>query len=188
MALVSDVDRAHAQRMTRHGYVIVVAMLCASTLTGCLDVSGPESPTPSSSPSASVTAEPSGSPSASPTSTPTSTPSPTESQPPTSDPIPQRVEGVTASAGGGSGEVLLRWTQNPEDDVVSYIVLRALTPGGALTRIGTVTWQQVTEFEYVPFVDSEATVGYYRVRAVDSAGQQGPKSAEVCGASFGHSC
>ena len=90
--------------------------------------------------------------------------------------------------GGGSGEVLLRWTQNPESDVVSYIVLRATSPGGSLTRIGTVSRQEVTEFEDVPFVDSEATVAYYRVRAVDSAGQEGPKSAEVCGASVGHSC
>jgi hypothetical protein len=98
------------------------------------------------------------------------------------------VEGVTAEAGGGSGEVLLRWTRNPEEDVVSYLVLRALTPGGPLTRIGTVTWDQVTDFEVAPFVDSEATVGYYRVRAVDAAGQEGPKSVEVCGASLGHSC
>jgi hypothetical protein len=96
--------------------------------------------------------------------------------------------GVAAQTGGGSGEVLLRWTQNPEDDVVSYIVLRSLTPGGAATQIGTVTRHEVTEFEYVPFVDSEATVAYYRIRAVDAAGQRGPRSAEVCGASPGHSC
>jgi hypothetical protein len=90
--------------------------------------------------------------------------------------------------GGGSGEVLLRWTQNPEPDVVSYIVLRAVTPGGSLTQIGTVSREQVTEFEIVPFVDSQATVAYYRVRAVDSAGQEGPKSGEVCGAAPGYSC
>lgn len=48
--------------------------------------------------------------------------------------------------------------------------------------------EEVTEFEYVPFVDSDVTVGYYRVRAVDSAGQAGSRSAEVCGASYGHSC
>jgi hypothetical protein len=98
------------------------------------------------------------------------------------------VEGLTAETGGGSGEVLLRWSQNPEPDVVSYVVLKATTPGGSQVRIGTVSREEVTEFEYVPFVDSEATVGYYRVRAVDSGGQEGPKSAEVCGASVGHSC
>ena len=83
--------------------------------------------------------------------------------------------------------MLLRWTQNPESDVVSYIVLRATSPGGSLTQIGTVSRDDVTDFEFVPFVD-EATVAYYRVRAVDSAGQEGPASVEVCGASVGHSC
>jgi len=43
-------------------------------------------------------------------------------------------------------------------------------------------------FEFVPFVDSTATVGYYRVRAVDAAGQEGPKSVEVCGAAPGYTC
>lgn len=90
--------------------------------------------------------------------------------------------------GGGSGEVLLRWTQNPEPDVVSYIVMRATTPGGTLTRIGTASRQDVTQFEFVPFVDSQATVAYYRVRAVDAAGQSGPLSGEVCGASVGYTC
>lgn len=90
--------------------------------------------------------------------------------------------------GGGSGEVLLRWTQNADDDVVSYTVFRAVSAGGSLTQIGSVSRQHVAEFEYVPFVDSEATVAYYRVRAVDSAGQHGPLSSEVCGASYGHRC
>jgi hypothetical protein len=88
--------------------------------------------------------------------------------------------------GGGSGEVLVRWTQNPEADVVSYVVYRAPSPGGTLSRVGTATPADVTQFEYVPFVDSTATVAYYRVRAVDAAGQEGPLSAEVCGASLGH--
>lgn len=90
--------------------------------------------------------------------------------------------------GGGSGEVLVRWAQNPDPDVVSYIVLRATSAGGPLTQIGTVSRHDVTQFEYVPFVDSQASVAYYRVRAVDSAGQIGPLSAEVCGASVGYTC
>jgi hypothetical protein len=95
---------------------------------------------------------------------------------------------VTAETGGGSGEVLLRWTPNPEKDIAYYEVLKATSPGGPRTQIGRVTPDEVAEFEYVPFVDSNATVAYYRVRAVDTAGQEGPKSTEVCGASYGHSC
>ncbi len=170
--------------MIRPGSSVVVAMLCLAALTACITSAPSGTPTPSdaTSPSPTVTRTASPTPSASATSSPTVTP------PPSADPIPQRVEGLTAETGGGSGEVLLRWTQNPEDDVVYYIVLRADTPGGARTRIGTVTPEQVTEFEFAPFVDSEATVGYYRVRAVDAAGQEGPKSTEVCGASPGHAC
>ena len=171
----------NAWTMTRFGSRLVAAVLVAAALSACVDTSPPvpqpttgESPTPSES--------------RTPTESPSKTPSPSPSVPPPSNPPPQRVEGLTAETGGGSGEVLLRWTQNPEQDVVSYIVLRASSPGGPLTRIGTVTWQEVTEFEFVPFVDSEATVGYYRVRAVDSADQEGSKSAEVCGASVGYSC
>jgi hypothetical protein len=98
------------------------------------------------------------------------------------------VHGLTAVMGGGSGEVLLTWTQNPESDVVSYIVLRSTSPGGALTQIGTMTRQEVTQFPVRPFVDMTATVEYYRVRAVDAAGQKGPLSSEVCGASVGYTC
>jgi fibronectin type 3 domain-containing protein len=95
---------------------------------------------------------------------------------------------VTTHVGGGSGEVLVTWTQNSESDVVSYIVYRALSAGGSPTRIGTASRHDVTLFPDLPFVDTTATVGYYRVRAVDSAGQRGPISAEVCGAAPGHGC
>lgn len=90
--------------------------------------------------------------------------------------------------GGGSGEVLLTWTQNAESDVVSYVVLRSSTSAGVFSRIGTISRQGVTQFPVAPFVDSTATVDYYKVRAVDSAGQQGPSSAEVCGAAPGYHC
>lgn len=121
-----------------------------------------------------------------PTITVTPEPEPTATPSPSAEP-PDRVVGVTAITGGGSGEVLLRWTQN-SDEVDYYLVLRALTPGGSLTPIGTVTPAEVDEFEYVPFVDSNATVGYYRVRAVDASGERGPASFEVCGAAPGYSC
>lgn len=173
--------------MTHRGLVPVLALLCLVALTGCSNPSPPsETPTASATPTAA--ASPSSEPvTASPTASPSSSPTPTPA-PPADDPPPHRVDGVTASEGGGSGEVLLRWSQNPEDDIDYYIVLRSSTPGGELTRIGTVTPQEVTQFDVVPFVDIDVTVGYYRVRAVDAAGQQGPKSREVCGASIGHTC
>lgn len=160
---------------------VPVAAAVALLLAACVPAPAP-SPTGSTSPSATSTST------GSPTAAPSITPTPTATPVPPPSPRPSRVTGLTAMTGGGSGEVLLRWNQNPEPTVVSYVVLRSLTSGGTATRIGTVTRQQVTQFEYVPFVDSRATVAYYRVRAVGSDGQQGPDSAEVCGAAPGFSC
>lgn len=155
-------------------------MLVGTTLTACVDTSAPPPPTPSASPTSATP---------SPTSTPTPTvpPTPTPTTPP-SNPAPAQVTGLTAITGGGSGEVLLTWNPNPESDVDYYIIMRSATSGGPRTRIGTMTPADVALFPVVPFVDSNATVGYYRVRAVDTAGQQGHSSHEVCGASYGHSC
>lgn len=166
--------------------VAVTALVLGLMLTGCGD-----SPSPTPEPSSSFSATRTPSATSPGWASPIATPSPTATltlTPSPANPPPGRVVGLWTQTGGGSGEVLLRWTQNPEADVVSYIVLRATTSGGPLTRIGAVSRAEVDEFEYVPFVDSTATVAYYRVQAVDSAGQHGPRSAEVCGASYGHSC
>jgi len=165
-------------RLAASSMLLVVAL----SLAACTDHSNPNGApsgssraTPSSTPTGSTLSPPSTS-SPAPTSTPTSAP----------NPAPRQVVGLTAETGGGSGEVLLTWTQNPEPDVVSYIVYRALTPGGSATRIGTASRHDVDLFsQNDPFVDPNATVGYYRVRAVDSAGQRGPLSAEVCGTGLG---
>lgn len=167
--------------MVRRVPVLLATIIVGALLVSCTGTS-PSTPKPTSS--ASASSSPAPTPSATATPEPTATASPS----PTPNPPPRRVVGVVAEMGGGSGEVLLRWTQNPEADVVSYVVLRSTTPGGALTRIGTVSRDEVDDFEYVPFVDSRATVAYYRVLAVDSAGQEGPASTEVCGASVGNSC
>ncbi len=163
---------------------LIAAILVGVTLTACVDTAPPH-PTPSASPTPSATPIPSASPF--PTGSPAPTPT-TPPPPPPSNPAPQRVAGLTATTGGGSGEVLLTWTPNPESDIDHYIVMRSESPGGSRTRIGTMTPDDVALFPVVPFVDSNATVGYYRVRAVDTAGQQGHSSEEVCGASPGHSC
>ena len=106
----------------------------------------------------------------------------------TFDAPPGQVTGVVARDGGGSGEVVITWTQNPEPDVVSYTISRAATAGGASVQIGTMTRAQVNNFPVAPYVDVPVRVGYYRVRAVDAGGNQGPQSVEVCGASPGNRC
>ena len=107
----------------------------------------------------------------------------------TADSPPGQVTGVAARSGGGSGEVVIAWTQDPELDVVSYTISRATTPGGASTPIGTMTRAQVNGFPTTAFVDvPPVRVAYYRIRAVDAAGNQGPLSIEVCGASPGTFC
>ena len=106
----------------------------------------------------------------------------------TADAPPAQVTGVIARTGGGSGEVVITWTQNPEPDVVSYTISRAATAGGASVQIGSMTRAQVNDFPVAPYVDVPVRVGYYRIRAVDAGGNQGPQSVEVCGASPGNRC
>jgi len=161
--------------------VVGMAATLAVTLASCAN---PPTEHPSSSGTPSASAAPS--PSASlPTALPPPTATPTSSPSSRPNAAPGQVHGLKAVTGGGSGEVLLTWTQNPESDVVSYVVLRASTASGAFSRIGTASRHDVTLFPGDPFVDSEATVNYYKVRAVDSAGQQGPASAVVCGTGLG---
>src|SRR5664279_3823526 len=153
----------------RGGYLVASLMLIGLALTACGDQSNPQG-----RPSSSAATSPTGStPAPSPS---TESPAQTSTTSP-SNPAPRQVVGLTAHVGGGSGEVLLTWTQSSESDVVSYIVYRALTPGGSPTRIGTASRHDVTLFPDLPFVDTDSTVGYYWVRAVDSAGQRGPLSA-----------
>ncbi|MFC5503352.1 hypothetical protein ACFPJ4_13980 [Lysinimonas soli] len=169
---------------TRRSFVLVAVALAliGMTLTACTNNPQP-TPTQSTSGPTTSSATPTPSPS-----TPASTPTSSNTATAPSNPPPGQVQGLKAETGGGSGEVLLTWTQSSELDVVSYIVYRSLTSGGSFTRIGTMTRQDVTQFPVRPFVDSQANVAYYRVRAVDSAGQRGPLSAEVCGASPGNHC
>jgi hypothetical protein len=50
------------------------------------------------------------------------------------------------------------------------------------------TRAQVNDFPVAPFVDSTARINYYRVAAIDRAGNRGAYSAEVCGAAPGNRC
>lgn len=172
--------------ITRRACSLVAALLVGLALTACSTGTGP-TVRPSSSASPTSTAVPSSVPTA-PAATPTSTATGPSTPTAPSNPPPRQVLGVVAVTGGGSGEVLLTWTQNSESDVVSYLVFRAASSGGSLAKIGTITRQEVTQFPIRPFVDSQAQVDYYRVLAVDSAAQHGPLSVEVCGAAPGFQC
>lgn len=143
------------------------------------------SPTPSASPSPSVTQPP-----------PSTTPPVVVDDPP-AVPVPPQVTIVSASPGGGSGEILVDW--GAVDGATGYRVYRSASPDGPFSRAASVTvstgsttvelgipyeniqiWQpSATSFEYVESVDGSRA--YFRVAAFNSAGA-GEKSAVVCGA------
>ncbi|MEO6114922.1 MAG: hypothetical protein ABIP33_00935 [Pseudolysinimonas sp.] len=161
----------------RSGSALALLVVIGLALTACTGYPS-STASPTASPTSSTPAPSPSTESPTPTSTPTSA----------SKPVPPQVVGLTTHAGAGSGEVSVTWTQSSDADVMSYIVYRALAPGGTPTKIGTASRHDVTLFPAVPFDDEVGAVGYYRVGAVDSAGQRGPLSDEVCGAAPGQSC
>ena len=116
-------------------------------------------------------------------STSTTTTAPT-TLPPTAPPTtaaqaPGQVTGLSAGPGGGSGEVSLTW--NPVSGAVSYRIYRSSTMGTSGSLIAT-----VNTTSYVDMPGGGAW--YYQVSAVSSAGLEGQRSAEACGAAVGSSC
>lgn len=107
----------------------------------------------------------------------TPTPTPTDTTP------PRQVTGLKAGAGGGSGEIQLRWDASPEADVDGYNVYRSGIPGGQYSLVETVDNDQLA---WVPAGTREFIDGgrfgenCYEVTAVDASGNEGPRSAEVC--------
>jgi sugar lactone lactonase YvrE len=83
--------------------------------------------------------------------------------------------GLTATP--GDGYVSLAWTPSPASDVVEHVVLRATQPGGPYTAPITVRGRGGSGG-----VDTGRTNGttyYYRVYAVDAAGNESKRSPEV---------
>jgi len=91
--------------------------------------------------------------------------------------IPSQVLNLTASPGGGSGEVSLQW--DAASGATSYRIYRADTMGTSGALIATVNTNE--------YVDTPGVHKYYTVTAVNSAGE-GPKSVETCGAVAGDPC
>jgi hypothetical protein len=81
-----------------------------------------------------------------------------------------------------SSQIYLQWTQNPREDKVSqYNVYRGTTPEFPVTP-GTTSPRGITPYYLNSFSDYDvnpSTTYYYKVAAVDEAGNIGPLSSEV---------
>jgi hypothetical protein len=125
--------------------------------------------------------------------------------------IPNRVERLSAiliSPLGQHDHVNLLFRTNCESDVVRYEIHRSDTPGfvpGEKTRIGEVNAdgvikgstayghtpidRRLREYDHAMYQDNTVEAFseyYYRVRAVDAAGQKGPFSDEAAVSTTGH--
>jgi hypothetical protein len=102
------------------------------------------------------------------------------------------VTGLTVSIGGGSGEVIPEWDRAAETDINHYVIWYSLQPGDAKTELATVAHDPGAldppaynagsgRTAYVDF-PRQQTMGFecYQVSAFDAAGQEGPRSPEVC--------
>lgn len=177
----------------------VVSPFPAATSSASPDVSATTTPTvePSTSPTPSVSPSPSSTPtvsSAPPTATPTPTTTPTVA-------VPGQVTGVTAGAGGGSGEIMVWW--DPVAGATGYRVYRSALPDGPFMRsasfdvaTGRTTIEADFPYEFIgmepswpdrfEYVDAIPVSGpaYFKVTALSSGGESVP-SVVVCGTPIG---
>ena len=120
--------------------------------------------------------------------TPTATPVPTPTPAPTSDPPPGVVAGFLAEPDAGSGEVMLTWTANPEPDVDHYDVYRSTAEGEPYSLLKSVPGAQDQRHpEGIRGTDDYPVAGKYCyfVKAVDAAGNEGPRSRMYCSKAAG---
>ena len=108
-----------------------------------------------------------------------------------SDPAPVSVGGLTVEIGGGSGEVIPEWDRNPESDLDLYRLWYSDDPGASRALLAEVP--HATSALPGPaydagggrtaYVDLRAQIEgkhCYQISAVDTAGHEGQRSAEVC--------
>jgi hypothetical protein len=77
-------------------------------------------------------------------------------------------------AGAGNSQILLNWTANTESDLLYYKVYRGIKPSPS-TLLVTVSAPNTTLLDY----GVNGTKYYYRISAVDSAGNESMKTADV---------
>ena len=93
---------------------------------------------------------------------------------------PVQVAGLAVTT-ASSSQLNLAWTQNPESDLNHYNVYRGTTAGFAVTLGTTTPIATPTANSYQNTGLSPSTTYYYKVSAVDNAGNIGPLSAERSG-------
>ena len=93
---------------------------------------------------------------------------------------PVQVAGLTVTP-VGSTQLNLAWTANTESDLNHYNVYRGTTAGFAVTLGTTTPLATPTANSYQNTGLSPSTTYYYKVSAVDNAGNIGPLSAERSG-------
>jgi hypothetical protein len=104
---------------------------------------------------------------------------------------PEMVSGLEASPGGGSDEIQLEWDASSEADLSHYKVYRSATSGGPYEYITTVGPNGQPGLGRpadggIRFIDlKRGGLSCYVVAAVDALGNEGPRSAEACGAPVG---
>ncbi len=186
--------------------VIVLSVVLVVAAAGCGDSADDATP-PVTTVSTSVTtttgpAETSTSTTTTSTSTTTTTTSTTTTTAPTTttsttttttapDPAPAAVGGLTVEIGGGSGEVIPEWGRNPEPDLDLYRLWYSDDPGASKVLLAEIPH----DTSALPgpaydagggrtaYVDLRAQIEgkhCYQVSAVDGAGHEGQRSAEVC--------
>src|SRR4029079_15306377 len=93
---------------------------------------------------------------------------------------PAQVTGLTVTT-QGTTQLDLDWTANSESDLNHYNVYRGTSPNFAVTLGVTAPTGTSTTNSYSSTSLSASTTYYYKVAAVDNAGNVGPLSSEKSG-------
>ena len=99
---------------------------------------------------------------------------------------------VTVGIGGGSGEVMVEWDRGSESDLDHYNIWYSLAPGGSKAHLNSVNHDPSAigppaynagsgRTAYVDFPRAQAEgTECYQMSAVDTASNEGARTAEIC--------
>lgn len=151
----------------RFALLLVLGLLTACNGDGIVTTTSPESTTTSVTEATTTS-----------TTTTTTTSGETTTTAP-ANPPPGQITGVEATLGGGSGEIAVSWQPATEPDVALYNIYYSESPGGTKSLL-----EAFDAAAAQPFIDfgRSQSVGLdcYQVSAVDTEGNEGPRSVEAC--------